>query len=244
MDPILEQKFSEIEDTYWWYVGKNRLVRDLAGQCEKLLDLGCGTGALFQQIACQTDSLFGIDFSDVAVARSRERVSSSGLALASVVDLPFQDGVFDTLIASEVLEHLPDDCQALSEWGRVLKPGGRLIATVPAHPHLWGSHDELCHHQRRYRKSELQAKISAAGFHMERISYTFSYLYPIMAILRPLRPSLRWPKSTDEPLKDDFHRVPSFINRILIGLSALEMYWLRISSLPIGASLITLARKR
>ena len=219
------------------------MVRELAGACGKLLDLGCGTGALFQQVARQADSPFGIDFSEVAVTRSRERVSDSGLALASVIDLPFRDSVFDTLIASEVLEHLPDDCRALSEWRRVLKPGGRLIATVPAHPHLWGAHDELCHHQRRYRKSELQAKLSTAGFHLERISHTFSYLYPIMAILRPLRPSLRWPRSIDESLGDDFHSVPSFVNRILIGLSALEVRWLRISNLPIGASLITLARK-
>ncbi len=240
MDPKFEQKISEIEDTYWWYVGKNRLVRELAGSGGRLLDLGCGTGALFQQVARQADSSFGIDVSGVAVANSRKRVSNAGLALASVMDLPFRDGVFNTLIASEVLEHLPEDRKALSEWQRVLAPGGRLIVTVPAHPHLWGPHDELCHHQRRYRKSELQTKLSDSGFRVHRLSYTFSYLYPVMAILRP---ALRWLKTAEDLLGDDFYDVPPSVNRMLIGLSALEANWLRISNLPIGASLITLARK-
>ena len=240
MDPRIEQKFAGLEDSYWWYVGKSRLVREWAGSCGRVLDLGCGTGALFQQIARQARAVFGIDFSEVAIAGSGKRVPDAGLSRASVMDLPFRKSSFDTLVASEILEHLPDDRKALSEWRRVLKPEGRLVATVPAHPHLWGHHDELCHHQRRYRKSELGRKLSEAGFRVERLSYTFSYLYPVMAALRPLR---RGVKESKARLHDDFLPVPAAVNRALIRLSALEARWLRKASLPFGASLIALARK-
>ena len=190
MDPRIEQKFARLEDSYWWYVGKIRIVREWAGSCGRVLDLGCGTGALFQQIARQAQGVFGIDFSEVAIAGSRERVPEAGLSRASVMALPFREASFDTLVASEILEHLPDDRKALAEWRRVLKSKGRLIATVPAHPHLWGHHDELCHHERRYRKSELGERLTEAGFRVERLSYTFSYLYPVMAELVMMAPQV------------------------------------------------------
>ncbi|MBI2881707.1 MAG: class I SAM-dependent methyltransferase [Candidatus Tectomicrobia bacterium] len=244
MDPRLEQKFADLEDRYWWYVGKNRLVREWAGSCGRALDLGCGTGALFEQIARRADSLFGIDLSRVALAHSRRRVPSAGLARASVLDLPFREGSFDTLVASEVLEHLPDDRQALAEWRRVLRPLGRLILTTPAHPHLWGRHDELCHHQRRYRKRELRDRLREAGFRVERVSYTFAFLYPVMAALRPLR--RRGSSDTGDDgsgLGDDFFPVPDPMNRLLIALAGLEARWLKRAGLPFGASLIALARR-
>jgi ubiquinone/menaquinone biosynthesis C-methylase UbiE len=244
MDPRLEQKFADIEDFYWWYVGKNRLVCEWVSARSKtpcrLLDLGCGTGALFEQVARKADTAFGIDFSDVAIAKSRKRVPDAGFSLASVMDLPFRDSCLDMLIGSEVLEHLPDDRKALAEWRRVLKPGGRLIATTPAHPHLWGRHDELCHHQRRYRKSEMGEKLAEAGFRVERLSYTFSFLYPAMAALRPLR---RRSRQNEMALDDDFVPVPETLNRLLAGLSGLEARWLRKANLPFGASLIAMARK-
>ncbi|MFQ5912399.1 MAG: class I SAM-dependent methyltransferase [Nitrospinota bacterium] len=240
MDPRLEQKFAAIEDFYWWYVGKNRLVLDWAGGCGKTLDLGCGTGSLFEQVARRADAAFGIDSSPVAIARSRERVPKAGLTRASVIALPFRDSSFDTLVASEILEHLADDRKALAEWRRVLKPAGRLILTTPAHPHLWGRHDDLCHHVRRYRKPELRRNLLGAGFRIERLSYTFSFLYPVMAALRPLR---RHASRDEGKLKDDFIRVPDALNRFMIRLSDMEARWLRKADLPLGASLIALARR-
>src|SRR2546423_89000 len=64
--------------------------------------------------------------------------------------LPFGDGAFDVVCAFEVLEHIPDDDQALAEIARVLRPGGALVFSVPVNPALYSGFDAACEHVRRY----------------------------------------------------------------------------------------------
>ena len=84
--------------------------------------------------------------------------------------LPFADGAFDRVIASEVLEHIPDDVAAMAELARVLRPGGTMAVTVPrCGPELvnWALsdeyHDEPGGHVRIYRRSPLSARLQRAG---------------------------------------------------------------------------------
>ncbi|MFV0257883.1 MAG: methyltransferase domain-containing protein [Acidimicrobiales bacterium] len=87
--------------------------------------------------------------------------------------LPFPDGTFDRVVASEVLEHVPDDLGVMAELHRVLRPGGRLAATVPAalpEQICWWL-DEAYHapiavggHVRIYTRAELDTKLTARGF--------------------------------------------------------------------------------
>jgi SAM-dependent methyltransferase len=90
----------------------------------------------------------------------------------SALDLPFPDGTFDRIIASEVLEHVPDDRRAMSELARVLRPGGVLAVTVPRwFPELvnWALDDEyhapaaVGGHVRIYRESALRERLEATG---------------------------------------------------------------------------------
>src|SRR5207247_1029846 len=85
-------------------------------------------------------------------------------------NLPFGDGSFDLVTALDVVEHLDDDVAALREMGRVLRPGGRVLVTVPAHRFLWGDQDEVNLHKRRYVAAEIRDRLIAAGFDVERVS--------------------------------------------------------------------------
>ena len=85
--------------------------------------------------------------------------------------MPFGDGSFDRVIAAEVLEHIPFDRRALAEIARVLRPGGLLAVTVPAwlpERICWRLSDDYHNtpggHVRIYTRSELEAKLRAAGF--------------------------------------------------------------------------------
>ena len=85
--------------------------------------------------------------------------------------LPFEDGTFDRIVVSEVLEHVPDDAGAIAEIRRVLRPGGTLAATVPRwFPErvCWllseDYHTNPGGHVRIYRASELRDRLRAAGF--------------------------------------------------------------------------------
>jgi SAM-dependent methyltransferase len=98
--------------------------------------------------------------------------------------LPFADDEFDLATALDVLEHLDDDGAALAELRRVVRPGGALVVTVPAHPRLWSRHDELNHHRRRYTRSSLRAPAVAGGWEVARLTHFNTLLLPVAAVLR------------------------------------------------------------
>jgi SAM-dependent methyltransferase len=89
--------------------------------------------------------------------------------------LPFPDASFDLVLATDIIEHVDDDVLALGEIRRVLKPGGRVLVTVPAFPILWGLQDEIGHHKRRYRMAELVTRIGQADLVVHR-RFHFNYL--------------------------------------------------------------------
>jgi SAM-dependent methyltransferase len=80
---------------------------------------------------------------------------------------PRLDGRFDNMLAFEVLEHIEDDLGALRQWASWLKPGGRLLLSVPAHMCLWTPRDEWAGHVRRYEREALVAVLREAGFEIE-----------------------------------------------------------------------------
>jgi SAM-dependent methyltransferase len=95
------------------------------------LDIGCGIGTMSLELQRRGYDVTGIDFSEVAVARSREKGVT---ALVSDVDrdgLKFADAFFDLVWAGDVIEHVFDPVQLLEEAARVLKPSGTFLFTVP-----------------------------------------------------------------------------------------------------------------
>ena len=82
------------------------------------------------------------------------RARGVGAVLPGSLDEPLaiDDGVFDLALALDVLEHVADDVDALRELARVVAPGGRVLVTVPQYAWLWGEHDVLAHHHRRYNR--------------------------------------------------------------------------------------------
>ena len=102
-------------------------------------------------------------------------------------ELPLPDDAFDVVTALDVLEHIADDRHALREIARVMKPGGLLLATVPAHRWMWGAQDEISHHFRRYSAPEMRDRVEVAGFDLERLTYFNSILFAPIAAVRLAR---------------------------------------------------------
>jgi SAM-dependent methyltransferase len=151
---------------------------------DRLLDIGCGFGRHSYEALRQGAMTIASDYSLVelqevdgtvrAMADQGElpNPSISASCNGDVTKLPFPDGSFDHIIASEILEHIPDDSAALTELTRVLRPGGRLAATVPAtlpERICWKLSDEYYApkaeggHVRIYGRGELADRMETAG---------------------------------------------------------------------------------
>jgi SAM-dependent methyltransferase len=149
---------------------------------DRLLDLGCGFGRHAFEAARRGAAVVALDAGPEEVAQVRgtlgAMVEAGELAAdhpatavqGDALALPFPDGTFDRVIASEVLEHIPDDVAAMKELARVLRPGGTMAVTVPRFgPEAinWALsdeyHDNPGGHVRIYRRSTLERRLSSAG---------------------------------------------------------------------------------
>lgn len=244
MDKSLYEQFAEIEWTHWWFVARRRILGDLLARKLQpngdltILDAGCGAGAMIGELT-RFGVVTGMDSSPKALEYSRAVFPDQVFFLGDVPgDLPREER-FDVVTLLDVVEHIPDDIAALRGIRESLRPGGLLVCTVPAHHWLWGPHDALAHHARRYNKRHLQRVLKESGFKIERTTYYNSILFPIVVAVRLLRTRLL---RRTEPRSDDV--VPSRpINKVLESLFAAERYVLRHTDLPMGVSLIAFARR-
>ena len=126
----------------------------------------------------------GVELASQSLEVARER--GVGTVLPGSLDDPLalDDDAFDLAVALDVLEHVRDDDAALRELARVIAPGGRLLVTVPQYGWLWGEHDVLAHHHRRYTRSLLLERAAAAGLQAERVTSFNTMLLPAIAAAR------------------------------------------------------------
>ncbi len=105
----------------------------------KILDAGCGEGHLLFETSKFIDSsnkLYGIDILDVALKKAKERVKDGDFSLQNLENLKIKDNLFDVIMCTEVIEHIPNYKKVISELKRVLKKDGLLIISFP-NENLW-----------------------------------------------------------------------------------------------------------
>lgn len=234
------------EERNWWFRLKRDFVYGLLapslGTTERpwIADVGSGTGIVLARLPMPAVAV-GFEFDREALLLSRAR-GLTRLAQARATALPADSGCFDAVLALDVIEHLDDDAGALAEMHRVLRPGGALVLSVPAHPFLWSPHDEVLHHRRRYTRSRLREVVLGAGFSLESLTYGFAMVYPLACIVRPVR---RW-LGSERPTapSDDFVALPSFVETLLHAACAWERPLVRAGRLPFGLSLLAVGRRR
>ena len=132
------------------------------GEVERALDLGCGDGRLTRELRAR--EAVGADVSAVALRRF-----GGGVKLEPDAPLPFGDNEFDLVLCAETLEHVRDVQLLLSEARRVLKPGGRLAVTTPAHMPLIRPEHPFSPHIRFFTRRSLRAALDATGFDVESL---------------------------------------------------------------------------
>ena len=245
MDEAYERKYHSLEDQHWWFKSRRDILLRLLKTANKnshILEVGCSGGLLLQDLKSKGfQNVYGIDVSGQTINISRSK-GLQNVLLMNAVETGFPDECFDIILASDVLEHLQHDGVALSEWNRLLKPGGLLIIFVPAFSFLWSNHDASNHHYRRYTKAELICALQRAHFQIERCSYwNFTLFFP--KSLGNLFGRLI--SRTNDYSADRFfqHQPSPMVNRFLSSLIRSENMILRMFNLPIGVSVFALSTK-
>jgi len=237
------ERMHDLELHHWWFRSRRRILVDCLQSIasgrpasQLILDYGCGTGGNTPALA-EFGTVIAMEPEPSAIRLAQKRGTAKCCRGIGTM-VPFGAAVFDVVVASDVLEHIERDAEAVREIARVVRPGGVAIVTVPAHPWLYSEHDEALEHFRRYRKDELRDLLERNGLRVRRLSYWNMLLFPPICVHRMthrLRKSRR--------VRSDTRPSLSLVNSVLSSLLGVEAAVLRRGTLPWGTSLLALAQR-
>ncbi|MFP2911858.1 methyltransferase domain-containing protein [Pyxidicoccus sp. 3LFB2] len=143
----------------------------------RVLEIGAGIGTITRELESGLELLIALEVDRFYVDRLKNlfrgkphvRPYLSDVALADWESLKTEK--LDTIVLSNVLEHIPDDAAAVRRFRQILAPGGRVVILVPALPQLFGAIDEAVGHHRRYTPATLRAVLEQNGFAVEKLEW-------------------------------------------------------------------------
>jgi SAM-dependent methyltransferase len=228
------------EDEHWWFCGRRAIAEavirglDLPAKAT-IVEIGAGTGGNMRMLE-QFGAVTAVEMSDLAREIAREKTGRDFLAGHLPDNIPVAPQSCDFVCLFDVLEHVAEDEASLRAIREMLKPGGRVILTVPAHQWLWSTHDVGLHHMRRYSRNLLRERIEKAGFAIDRMSYTNAALFPA-AVLARLVDRVR------NPTRPAGHATPPKpVNAAMKALFSAEGLIVPNTALPFGISLLAVFR--
>ncbi len=246
MDASLYEELHRVEQTHWWFRARRQIVWSLverftiggAGQRLKVCELGCGTGGNLAEVADKHD-VTGVECSPHALAFARQKLGDRVICgrLPDEVDLPA--GSCDVVLLTDVLEHIEDDVASARTALRLLRPGGIVVATVPAYQWLYSPRDQHHHHFRRYGKRQFAALWQQVDAETTLLSQYNTLLFPPAAAARLISKLLG-----NENQTGDLAVPPRMVNSLLSRVMGSETNLLGRVPLPFGLSLICVVRKK
>ena len=239
MERSVYEAMAEHDERHWWYRARREVLAALIRRKvalpkdARLLEIGCGTGHNLEMLG-QFGSVDALEVDDVARSMAEKRLGHKVLSAPLPELAGVADDRYDLVAALDVIEHIPNDKAALEGIARVLKPGGKLLATVPAHQWMWSAHDVVNHHQRRYSKAAFRQLIDQSPLRLESIGYFNSLLFPV-ALAERLASKVTG--------KEDANLAPPVepLNQALERVFAVERRLIGRVPLPVGLSLFAVA---
>lgn len=224
----------EKSESGWWYCGRLYALGAVMPQFVRgkgaVLDVGAGFGAM-RQFLLQFGEVVAYDTYPDCIEACKKRGYVK--VYASLGELENSDQQFALIGAFDAIEHVEQDREILIALRSKLTPDGIFVATVPAHPFLFGAYDVAAHHFRRYNRRSLRALFEEAGYEIAYMSYWNASLFIPAGVLR-LFGRGGTASLTLHPMLDTLFRIVVYLESLL----------LRVMRLPFGLSLIVVARKK
>ncbi len=159
MDSIYYKEYYHLERKNWWFKVRSNILQQRIAQLlpqlntNTVLNVGVATGATSEMLAT-FGQVMSIEY-DKECFEFTKSILKSPILNGSILELPFEEAQYDLVCAFDVIEHVEDDLLAVNEMKRVCKKGGLVAVTVPAFMSLWGQHDVVNHHFRRYKLQQV-----------------------------------------------------------------------------------------
>lgn len=241
MDRATYDRMRVLQENHWWFRGRRSILTRLIGALglpkpAQVLEVGCGPGGNLTMLR-RFGEVVAMEPDEASRAYAADRTGVRVEPGFLPDDLPFAPESFDLVCAFDVIEHVDEDAASVASLARLIRPGGYFATTVPAQPWMWSRHDELHHHKRRYRIGAYRALFEAAGLDVVKSSYFNVLLFPPIAAVRAVK------MLTGSAAADDDAMPPAPLNSLLTGLFAAERHWLAHAPLPIGVSIVLIARR-
>lgn len=241
MEAEVYARMAELDSEHWWFAARRDILESVIRRTvrpppnARILEIGCGTGHNLEMLS-RFGTVEATELNDSARELASRRFGRA-IQAAALPDLSmFDESSFDLVALLDVLEHIPDDAASLRAIRSALKPGGKLLVTVPGNPWMWSAHDVSHHHHRRYRKSQLREVATSAGFAVDLLSPFNTLLFPAVAAARIGGKLLR-----REAADDSMPSRP--VNAVLKSVFSLEAPLIGRVPLPFGVSLIAVLRR-
>jgi SAM-dependent methyltransferase len=248
--PQQYQQLADTEDRHWWHRSRQVLTarylnRMGLGPRARILDVGCGTGGT-TRFLLEYGTVVGLDRTEASLAHARRKAPTAKLVQGDANRLGelFQPASFDLITFFNVLYHrwMEDDQTILTGAARLLRPGGHILLTEPAFEALWREHDRLDMGKRRYRMRDFHEFFRVAGLQTMRGQY-FNALAVPACLLLAARERLG-PRPRDETDEAGEMAAPGTgLNAALYRYMCLESKLLGILGIPLGVTLLTVARR-
>jgi SAM-dependent methyltransferase len=243
MDVPLELT-ARAEATHFWFRGFRQFISPIlleltaSAQGVRIIDCGCGVGQNMRLLQ-RYGRVVGFDRNQSGVTMTR--ASGGTVVRADAVHAPFRSGAFDIATSFDVLQSVEADVTAVREMARMVRPGGAVVLTMAALECLRGDHSESWVEVRRYTPTMARRLLEQAGLRVERVSFLFGSLFPLMLSVRFVQRLLR-------PIRGARHdtdiAVPwAPVNALLTAIVTAEARAARFVRLPVGSSLLAIGRR-
>lgn len=189
MDRNYYVEYFELERRHWWFRARMEIIRSqvelVAGGRKdlRILNIGVATGATSIMLEA-FGKVKSMEYDQTCFEFVRDTLKID-IDQGSILELPYADASYDLVCAFDVIEHVLEDAAGVAEMQRVCAPGGAVMVTVPTLMSLWGKHDEVNFHYRRYTLSELKNLFSKSG-KIIFASYFNTILFTPIYIVRKL----------------------------------------------------------
>ncbi|WP_031494931.1 class I SAM-dependent methyltransferase [Bryobacter aggregatus] len=246
MNPAEFQNIAAAEQEMWWFAGMRQIleawIARLPGdRLTDVLEAGCGTGYLSQWLARRYGwRMFPVDLDEAGLRYGLE-AGLPRLVQTDIARLPYRDACFDGLVSLDVLVHFPrgGEREALREFARVLRPGGKLILRVSALDILRSRHSQFAGEKQRFDAARLRGVLEETGFRVLDLSAANSLLLPVALLKFRV-----WEEWTQQAPRSGVEMPGQLLNRLLRLPLEIEAGWIRMGGrFPIGQSLLVLAEK-